>query len=66
MEFAMSDKRKDADEGDRVPAPPRPQASIDLPRPTPDQAEYLSQLQASERQDYDDKTVIGGPRRQKA
>ncbi len=45
---------------------PQPRAAIDLPRPTQDQADYLSKLQAETRREYDHTIVVGGPRRRKA
>jgi hypothetical protein len=68
MEFVMDDDNKGAKAEGRgeAPVPPRPRASIELPRPTQDQAEYLSNLQSDNRREYDHTIVVGGPRRRKA
>ena len=52
------------------PAPPKGDAPksrpIVLPKPTQDQATYLTALKQTSRREYDKDKVVGGPRRQKA
>lgn len=63
----MRDDKNATGKGERSSgAAPPPRASIRLPKPTRDQAEYLSKLQAENRKDYDKNTVVGGPRRRSA